>query len=82
MIVKVLGPGCKRCVSLERATRQAIEELGLEATVEKVTDYPTIVGYRVMATPALVVDDRVVVSGRVPSAAEVRDLLAATHEPA
>ena len=82
MIVKVLGPGCKRCVSLERAARQAIEELGLDATVEKVTDYPTIVGYGVMATPALVVDDRVVVSGRVPTAAEVRDLLAATPEPA
>ena len=68
MIIKVLGPGCKRCVSVERVTRQAIEELGLDATVEKV--------------PALVVDDRVVVSGREPTAAEVRDLLAATRDPA
>lgn len=76
MIVKVLGPGCKNCANLERATQQAIDELGLEATIEKVTDYPTIVGYGVMATPALVVDERVVVSGRVPKPAEIRELLA------
>jgi len=46
MIVKVLGPGCKNCVNLERVTREAIGELGLDATVEKVTDYPTIAGVR------------------------------------
>lgn len=76
MIVKVLGPGCRNCVNLERVTRQAIDELGLEATIEKVSDYPTIAGYGVMSTPALVVDEKVVVSGRVPPASEVRDLLA------
>ena len=75
MIVKVLGPGCRNCVKLERVTRQAIEDLGLDATVEKVTDYPTIAGYGVMSTPALVVDERLVSSGRVPTAAEVRELL-------
>jgi hypothetical protein len=58
-------------------TRDAIGQLELDATVEKVTDFPTIVGYGVMSTPALVVDERVVVSGRVPTTAEVRDLLAA-----
>lgn len=78
MIVKVLGPGCRNCVNLERATRQAIDDLGLDATVEKVTDYPTIVGYGVMATPGLVVDEKLVCSGRVPAAAEVRKLLTAT----
>ena len=78
MIVKVLGPGCRNCVNLERATRQAIDDLGLDATVEKVTDYPTIVGYGVMATPALVIDEKLVSSGRVPAAAEVRTLLTAT----
>lgn len=75
MIVKVLGPGCKNCVNLERVTREAIDALGLDATVEKVTDYPTIAGYGVMSTPALVVDEKVVSSGRVPTAAEVRELL-------
>jgi small redox-active disulfide protein 2 len=76
MIVKVLGPGCRNCVNLERVTREAIGYLDLDATIEKITDYPTIVGYGVMSTPALVVDERVVVSGRVPAAAEVRELLA------
>lgn len=79
MIVKVLGSGCRNCLKLEERTRQALDELRLDATVEKVTDYPTIVGYGVMATPALVVDERVVVSGRVPTVAALRDLLAGAH---
>ena len=77
MIVKVLGPGCRNCKNLERVTREALEALGLDAVIEKVTDYPTIVGYGVMSTPALVVDDRVVLSGRVPTVAEVREVLSA-----
>ncbi|MFZ2017037.1 MAG: thioredoxin family protein [Nocardioides sp.] len=76
MMIKVLGPGCKNCAALEKATRQALDDRGLQATVEKVTDYPTIVAYGVMATPALVVDEKVVVSGRVPTAREIGDLLA------
>ncbi len=75
MIIKVLGPGCANCKNLERVTREAVDGLGLDATIEKVEDYPTIVGYGVMSTPALVVDERVVVSGRVPSVAQVRELL-------
>jgi small redox-active disulfide protein 2 len=75
MIIKVLGPGCANCRNLEKATRQALADLGLEATLEKVTDYPTIAGYGVMSTPALVVDERVLLSGRVPKAEEVRALL-------
>ena len=76
MIVKILGSGCANCVNLERVTREAIAALGVEATVEKVTDFPTIVGYGVMSTPALVIDEKVVLSGRVPTAAQVRELLA------
>ncbi len=76
MIIKVLGPGCANCVNLERITREAVDTLGLDATIEKVTDFATIAGYGVMATPALVVDERVVVSGRVPTETEVRGLLA------
>ena len=77
MIVKVLGPGCANCRKLEQVTHTALDELGLEATVEKVTDYGVIAGYGVMRTPALVVDEMVVSSGRVPSSAQVRELLAA-----
>ena len=76
MHIKVLGPGCRNCQNLERVTREALAELGVEASVEKVTDYPTIVGYGVMSTPALVVDEQLVVAGRVPSRAQVVDLLA------
>jgi small redox-active disulfide protein 2 len=77
MQVLVLGPGCKNCVALEKATREAIDRLGLDATVEKVTDYPTIVGYGVMATPALVVDDEVVSTGRVLTPTRIAELLSA-----
>ena len=76
MIIKILGSGCANCVNLERVTREAVAALGVEATVEKVTDFPTIVGYGVMSTPGLVVDEKVVLSGRVPTAAQVRELLA------
>ena len=75
MIIKVLGPGCTNCKNLERVARQAVAELGLDATIEKVTDYPTIVGYGVMSTPALVVDEKVLLCGRVPSVCQLRDLL-------
>lgn len=76
MIIKVLGPGCTNCKNLERVTREAVAELGLDATIEKVEDYPTIAGYGIMSTPALVVDEEVLVYGRVPKVAELRALLA------
>jgi len=75
MIIKILGPGCTNCVNLERVTRQAVADLGLDAQIEKVTDYAEIMGYGVMSTPGLVVDDKVVVAGRVPTPAKVRELL-------
>jgi small redox-active disulfide protein 2 len=75
MLIKILGPGCKNCANLERATRQAVDDLGLDATIEKVTDYGQIASYGVMRTPGLVVDEQVLVSGRVPSADEIAGLL-------
>ena len=75
MIIKILGPGCNNCKALERVTRQALAELALSAELDKVTDYPTIAGYGVMSTPALVIDEQVVLSGRVPGLAQVRDIL-------
>jgi small redox-active disulfide protein 2 len=77
MNVKILGPGCKNCVALERVTREALAELHADADVEKVTDYAAIARYGVMATPALVVDEQVLLAGRVPTAGHVRELLAA-----
>lgn len=78
MHVKILGPGCKNCQNLEARTREALAALGLDASVEKVTDYAAIAGYGVMTTPGLVVDDTVVVSGRVPTADEIAGLLSAS----
>lgn len=77
MNIKILGPGCANCANLERVAREAVATLGIEATVEKVTDYGAIAGYGVMKTPGLVVDEQVVVSGRVPTAAYVAELIAA-----
>jgi len=74
--IKILGSGCANCVNLERVTREAVAELGLDAEFEKVTEYADIASYGIMRTPGLVVDDQVLLSGRVPTAAQVRDLLA------
>ena len=76
MIVKILGSGCANCHKLEENTRTALADLGLTAEVEHVTDVGQIAGYGVMRTPGLVVDEEVIVSGRVPTAAQVRHLLA------
>lgn len=70
--IKVLGPGCPKCRALEEEVRKAMAELGLPARVEKVTDIREIVNYGVILTPALVVDGRVVSSGRVPSREEIK----------
>lgn len=77
MQIKVLGPGCRNCVNLEKATREAVDQLGLDATIEKVTDYADIAAHGVMSTPGLVVDGTVVVSGRVPRTAEIVEILSA-----
>jgi small redox-active disulfide protein 2 len=76
MIIKILGPGCANCANLEKAARAAAASLGIDATFEKVTDYATIASYGVMRTPALVVDEDLVLSGRVPTSAQVREILA------
>ncbi|MBS2100186.1 thioredoxin family protein [Carboxylicivirga linearis] len=66
MEIKVLGTGCKKCKTLEAVTKQAVEELQLEATVEKVEDIQKIMSYGIMQTPGLVVDGKVVLSGQLP----------------
>jgi small redox-active disulfide protein 2 len=76
MDIKVLGPGCRNCVTLEARTREALEQLDLDADVEKVTDPAAIAGYGLLATPGLVVEGDVVVAGRVPSVRQLRELLA------
>ncbi len=74
--IKVLGPGCPKCEKLLEQTKKAVSDLGLDCTVEKVSDIQQIVSYGVMMTPALVVDDVVKVVGKVPSADEIKNMLA------
>jgi small redox-active disulfide protein 2 len=75
MEIKVLGTGCARCRSLEKVTIMAVEELNLDITVEKVDDIQKIMEYAVMRTPALVINEKVVLSGQVPRMAELKELL-------
>jgi small redox-active disulfide protein 2 len=75
MVIKVLGSGCANCKKLEANTKQAVEELGIEATIEKVEDFKKIMAYGVMKTPALVVDEKVKIMGRVPTAEEIKKYL-------
>ena len=75
MNIKVLGTGCARCKTLEKITLKAVEELQINATVEKVEDIQKIMEYAVMRTPALVVDEKVVMSGQVPGMSELKELL-------
>jgi small redox-active disulfide protein 2 len=75
MVIKVLGTGCAKCHQLEENVRKAVEELGLDATVEKVENIKDIMKYGVMKTPALVVDEKVKLMGRVPTAEEIKKYL-------
>ena len=74
--VKVLGSGCANCERLAALTDQALSELGRSEQVEKVTDYAAMAALGVMATPALAVDDQVVLAGRIPALAALKDTLA------
>lgn len=75
MEIKVLGTGCARCKTLEKATSKAVDELNLETKVEKVEDIQKIMEYAVMRTPALVINEKVVLSGQVPKIAELKELI-------
>ncbi len=75
MQIKVLGTGCASCKALEATVRETVEELNLEASIEKVEDIMEIMSFDVMATPALVVDGKVVSIGKKLSKKEVRTLL-------
>jgi len=75
MEIKILGPGCAKCKTLDKLTREVVEKNGISASITKVEDIMEIMKYGVMSTPALVIDNKVVVKGRVPSADELKQLL-------
>ena len=75
MEIKILGTGCPKCKTLEKMTREVVEQNGIDATVTKVEDIYQIMKYGVMTTPAMVVDEKVVIKGRVPSLEEIKNVL-------
>jgi small redox-active disulfide protein 2 len=77
MDIKILGPGCPNCKTLEKSTREAVEKYNIDATISKVEDIMEIMSFGLMKTPALVVDGKVVMKGRVPSTEEIAKMLTA-----
>ena len=75
MEIKVLGSGCPKCIALEKAKQDAAAELGLEASIVKEEDIMKIMEYGIMRTPGLVINEKVVASGRVPSSDELKQIL-------
>jgi len=75
MNIKVLGPGCARCQSLEKTVREAVSALKLDIKVEEIKDMQKIMQYPILMTPGLVINEKVVMSGKVPSKAEVERLI-------
>ncbi len=73
--IKILGTGCPKCKTLEKTTRDAVTDMGLDVEIEKVEDIQKIMQYGIMRTPGLVIDEKVVLAGRLPSLSEVKNLL-------
>lgn len=75
MEIKILGAGCQKCKTLEKVMQEAVAETGINATIEKIEDIVKIMKYRVMHTPGLVINGKVVLSGQVPTVNQVKELL-------
>jgi len=75
MEIKVLGGGCSKCKELEAVTRKALTELNIDAQIEKVEDFKKIMEYGIIRTPGLVIDNKVVLAGKLPKIDEIKDIL-------
>ncbi len=82
LTIKVLGSGCANCKRVEQIARKVIGEMNLEAEIIKVTDYNDIMAYNILSTPGLVINEKVVSSGRIPTSAEVATWVADALETA
>ena len=75
MEIKVLGPGCAKCQQLEKTVKEVVKELGIDVKVEDIKDMRKIMEYPILSTPGLVINEKLVFSGRVPSKAEVTKVI-------
>jgi len=75
MQIKILGTGCARCNQLEKTTKEVVNELGIDASIEEVKDISRILEYPILTTPGLVLNEELVCSGRVPNKAEVTQFI-------
>jgi small redox-active disulfide protein 2 len=75
MEIKILGPGCSKCKTLEKLTREVVSQNGIQATITKVEDITEIMKYHILSTPALVINEKVEIKGRVPGADEIKQIL-------
>ena len=75
MNIKVLGPGCLNCVTLEKRTTEAIKKLNIVAEIEKVTDYDQILSLGIVRTPGLLINNKIAVQGRVPTVEQLENIL-------
>ncbi len=71
LTIKILGVGCARCKRLELLTHQVVEQIDIQAEIVKVTEYPDIMAYKIMSTPGLVINEKLVSAGRIPSSTEI-----------
>jgi len=81
VIIQVLGTGCTRCKTLLENAQKAVQELGVDALVEKVDDIQKIMAYEILMTPGLVIDGVVKAAGRVPNVEDIKTLVLAAKEP-
>ena len=82
LTIKVLGSGCANCKRVEQIARKVVTNLGIEAEIIKVTKYPEIMTYPILSTPGLVINEKLVASGRIPSEAEITTFITSALETA
>ncbi len=73
MDIKILGPGCPRCQEVEKRTKEVVAEMNVSANVEKISDLKKIMEYKIMATPGLVINGKVVCSGKIPAKSQIKE---------
>lgn len=73
--IKILGPGCPRCQEVEKRTREVVEEMKIDANIEKVTDLKKIMEYKIMSTPGLVINGKVKIAGKIPAKSQIKTFI-------